>query len=188
MTIFPGASAGAARPRGFGCSRFSRDEDAAVALLDLSSSRAGSGPAPAPPRRCADRSRRDARDSARCRRPRGRRRAGRDNGCNARRRRTLRRRCARAAPPRRRHGRASLPPPKVCERDPLGQVRAARRRLFLRHRTVPPFTQSCHAVMPRNCWRSCGLSRKHAEHAARHHGDAGLVHAARGHALMRSPR
>ena len=45
--------------------------------------RAATAPARASPRRCADRSRRDARDSGCRHRPRRRRRAARDNGCNA---------------------------------------------------------------------------------------------------------
>ena len=156
------------------------DEDAAVRAARPASTRADSAPARAPPRRCADRSRRDARDSARSRRPRGRRRAARDSGCNARRSRTSRRRCARAAPPRRRHGRASLPPAKSANATPLVRSGPRGARLFLRHRRVPPFTQ----VMPRNCWRSCGLSRKHPSIRLVTRLGVRLVHAARRHAVV----
>ena len=51
----------------------------------------------------------------------------------------------------------------------------------------PPYADAAaHADRGQKFLPSLGVIAEHAEHAARHHGDAGFVHAARGHALVRA--
>src|SRR6516162_1339625 len=50
---------------------------------------------------------------------------------------------------------------KIRQRDALGEVRALRRVLLLRHRYAPTLWSCVRSIMPRNCRRSSASSREH---------------------------